>query len=901
MVPCHGLLRLGILLIAAGYCACTIGTTRCDETGTDEAGMFPFSISYDAPQNAANVSNWLHRPAGKYGFVRTDGGHLVTDDGPIRFWGTNLCFDASFPSRKEAERMAARMARLGINCVRMHHMDAHSIWGKSGNHLTIDPEKLERLDYLIYQFKLQGIYTNLNLHVSRWFDEKDGFAAKDGRPQFDKGLDNFEPRMIEMQKRYARDLLAHVNPYTKNAYVDEPAVAMVEINNENSLFTVWSWGKMDDLAEPYATTFRKLWNQWLRDKYGDTASLAKAWNGENNAPGEELIRNGDFTGAIRRPWVLERNEKCKVDWSIQSAPYGVILGTNQQNPEKHPFLRVVVTQVGDAPWVPQLVNGGFPIKAELSYTLTFRMRASETRRLQVNCTMAHEPWQSLGLSKSIEAGPQWRQYRLVFAAPRDDDNARLSFSNFEPGTYELADVSLRSGGAEGLPPGETLENDGVIVLRYDNLSRSQASRRDFIDFLCETDRDYWLGMYRFLKDDLRLRSVVSGTQRGYGPVFPQTKLDYIDAHSYWQHPEFPGREWDANNWTARNTPMVNDAGGTFAELAAWRVWSMPYTVSEYNHPRPNFYADEGFPMIAAFARVQNWDGVFSFAYAHSTAVDPARIEGFFDIRSDTTKLAHMPACAAMLLRGDVQTARTTLLARVTAKMEREFLYKSLSAWGLDAASFGIDRLAPLVHGVAMEIVSESSAGGVAVAGDNPAAVKTPLMDKNQNIFISDTGELRWDISREKAGFFTVNSPRTKFFTGFGQGRVFTLGDVDLKLGKTRLDWATLSLVCLDGKGFSEPGRILIAATGMSQNRGAQFRKTPQGGITLGADWGGGPVLCEGVEAEITLPVEASRVNFYPLDESGNRRPSVSVADADGRALLLLGPQHKTVWYEVEIR
>ncbi|MCR4412676.1 MAG: hypothetical protein NUV77_09655 [Thermoguttaceae bacterium] len=136
-----------------------------------ESEMFPFVISYDAPENAVNVSSWLARPAGKQGFIRTQNGRLVNDAGPVRFWATNLCFEACFPPREQAERVAARLARLGVNCVRMHHMDNRSIWGDSPNKLTIDPKKLERLDYLIYQLKEHGIYTNLNLHVSRWFDE----------------------------------------------------------------------------------------------------------------------------------------------------------------------------------------------------------------------------------------------------------------------------------------------------------------------------------------------------------------------------------------------------------------------------------------------------------------------------------------------------------------------------------------------------------------------------------------------------------------------------------------------------------------------------------------------------------------------------------------------------------
>jgi hypothetical protein len=42
------------------------------------------------------------------------------------------------------------------------------------------------------------------------------------------------------------------------------------------------------------------------------------------------------------------------------------------------------------------------------------------------------------------------------------------------------------------------------------------------------------------------------------------------------------------------------------------------------------------------------------------------------------------------------------------------------------------------------------------------------------------------------------------------------------------------------------------------------------------------------------------VQFFPLDESGNRRDPIPVAARDGKTLLQLGPQHKTVWYEVEV-
>ena len=53
---------------------------------------------------------------------------------------------------------------------------------------------------------------NVNLHVARTLGEADGVPP--GTPWANKGADQFDPRIIELEKEYARDLLSHVNPYT---------------------------------------------------------------------------------------------------------------------------------------------------------------------------------------------------------------------------------------------------------------------------------------------------------------------------------------------------------------------------------------------------------------------------------------------------------------------------------------------------------------------------------------------------------------------------------------------------------------------------------------------------------------------------------------------------------------
>ena len=902
----------------------TTASTK-SEGETEAAELFPFVVAYEPSRGLPNLSAWLHRPAGKYGFVRVqregDNARLVTQAGPIRFWATNLCFEACFPSREEAQRLAARLASLGINCVRLHHMDSRHIWGNSKNQTTIDPEMLDRLDYLIYQLQEHGIYTNINLHVSRWLDDRDGFPHRDRRPKYDKGLGNFEPRMIELQKKYARDLLRHVNPYTKLPYAENPAIAFVEISNEDALFMEWGGGHLDDLPDPYATTFRKLWNAWLRAKYGSTEKLRSAWQAGEYPLGQQMLQNGDFSKPPDQGWRMERDRLTDVSWSI--LPQG--------GPDNSRCLQVVVRRRGELPWNPQFSQAHLAVQKGTPYTLRFYARSPQPSMIVVNCMMAHEPWENLGLVASVALGPEWKEYSYTFRANRSDPNARITFTGLQPGTYELADVRLQPGGIVGLAKNERIEEDSVPFFpRWQN-TRTPAALADWIDFLWDTERQYWHGMYRFLKEELGVRSLVSGTQLYYSPPYIQAGLDYIDAHSYWQHPHFPGRPWDPVNWTVRNIALVNSPGGTLAGLAERRILGHAFTVSEYNHPAPNVYAAEGFPMLAALAAFQGWDAIYSFDYSHTREFEPRRITGFFDIKSDPSRIVHAPACAAMFLRGDVQPAQKTYGVPVSLEQERQNLRQHQNARSVTAREFGLDPRLALLHAIGMKLVDpipsalgEDSGGnkthqvgGIrqggpekAAGGEKPLETGTepaspsglPTLDPQTTTFVSDTGQLRWDITIPNAGYFVVDTPRCKLFTGFVRGRIFRLGEVELRIGRTRLDWVTVSMTVLEGEGFRGPGRILLAATGWVQNTGATLKELGAEQVTLGNQWGQEPVLCEGVPAEVVVPAPPDRVKCYALDEAGQRTQEIKVEKSPtGQAVLRLGPQYKTLWYELEIR
>ena len=124
-----------------------------------------------------------------------------------------------------------RWRAYGINMVRLHFLDLPAPRGiidsTRNDSRSFDAQQLDRLDFQIAEFKKRGIYVDLNLNVGRSYKAGDGVQDFD-KIQWGKGLTLFDPRLIELQKEYAQNLLTHVNPYTGNEYRNEPAIAIVE-------------------------------------------------------------------------------------------------------------------------------------------------------------------------------------------------------------------------------------------------------------------------------------------------------------------------------------------------------------------------------------------------------------------------------------------------------------------------------------------------------------------------------------------------------------------------------------------------------------------------------------------------------------------------------------------------
>jgi len=857
-----------------------------DAVAEDQSEMFPFVITYDAAENASSMAHILAAPSGKDGFIRTDGkGNFVNDAGVIRFNATNITGPANFPSRENAEKMARRLARLGINCVRMHFMDTWYVnfmikptqgilADDSVTQRNLSPEQLDKMDYMISQFRKNGIYVNLNLHVGRTLDQRDGFP---GSSWANKGFGQFVPRMIELQKEYARDLLTHVNPYTGHAYTDEPTIAMIEITNEDSFQSGWFSGQYNSADPFYQNELNRQWNAWLNKKYASAEELRKAWGteGRNEPFMNEQVSGGTFDddSALKSHLLYSAAGPGKCEAKVADG-----------------VLKFSVTRPGDE-YSPKLYQK-ISVEAKKLYTLSFRVRR----------TAGNGPWtfsfaavdlsqgfETLGLCEQLQVGKEWKTITRSFVASKSVPNALIQFTRFKPGEYEIDDLSFQQGG-NVTDPTENYPAEPMPTFRP-GMNVPADAMADFGQFLEDTECAYWDTMYNYVKKDLKTKSLVYGTQVGYSGEHVQARMDLIDIHGYWQHPTGGWISlYSEQPWRSGNTAMVNSLGNILY-MGTHRVAGYPFTISEYNHPYPNQYGAEAQPMLAIFGRLQNWSGIFQYTYNHYVdSWEPqANPWCFFDLVARTEALAHFPACGAAFIRGDISQARKSIVVerdldayRQTRMARREI---TLGTYPLDSQY------------IAMNQVSLSTKGQGLNADQLPPSLGSP------KVITSDTGEITWNREIPGKAYVVANSPNTKFFTGFPEGRTIDWGPLTLTVGKTRLNWATVSLTSRFGNGFDgKNGKVtaLLAATGNTGNAGRTMKPMGEGGITLPYR-GHAPVMAEGIPARLTLAVPAENVKVFALDPNGDRKAEVPVQKTEIGCAFEIGPEFKTVWYEIEVK
>ncbi|GAB4233041.1 MAG: hypothetical protein Kow00109_05660 [Acidobacteriota bacterium] len=869
------------------------------EPAVAQPAMFPFNLDWEGPQGGiTDLSILNEKPAGAKGFVSVGpDGHLYAGGRRIRFFGVNFTWQACTPEKEDAEKIARRLAAFGINAVRFHMLDAD--WGtklifdpaKPGTR-SLNPAALDRLDYFVAQLIQQGIYINFNLLTARRFSAADGVDPAidtiDWKRRQTPAL--FDPVMIELQKEYATQLLTHVNPYTGRSYLEEPAVAFVEILNEHGLIQAWHDHWLDDLPNVFSEELRVRWNDFLAARYASHEALEEVWT-VSTPIGEQLLRNGDFSKGLAN-WNLEQHQGA-----------AGILQVVGGGPAGKPAVRLQATALGKEIWHLQFNQNQLHISTGLVYTLRFWARADRPTEVNVVIEQAHEPWKNLGFDRPLELTPEWRRFEFAFMPAEGDDNARLNIRGLgdELATYWFADFSLQEGGRMGLLAGEDLGRRTIQLVKRDSVDlRTSRALRDWIDFLWETERSYWLTMRAHLKETLGSRALIVGTVVGTSTPHLMALFDVVDSHAYWQHPSFE-KAWDfSSGWWIRNSSMVGDTGGgTVTGLAMKRVYGKPFMVSEYNHPFPNTFAAEGFPMLALFGALQDWDAVFAYTYSDgklSWSLD--RQEGFFDLHRDPVKMISLWHAALLFRRGEFEPWPEWVLASLPEETEKELLVNA-PPWRLvDAQDAGMPPPAAMLYRTGLWTGPGAPPQGTL----QPSDAQLP----GDGRYVGENGSLLWDTRRR---ILQADSPNAKLLVGYVVGRSFELGEFVVRPVNSLQGWAAFYLI-RPPSGEVGVRRYLLSALGLSRNHDQQWlfypSKAPAGfpppadvNLTLGS-WGVAPVEIEGVSAEIELPWPPGKVRVWALGPRGERVRELEVAGRSGGSLLRISAELRAPWYEIEV-
>ncbi len=881
-----------------------------------EDRLVPFSLPWDdASSGPTDLSGWNRPIVGEADRLRAGpDGHLYRGTERVRLFGYDISAGAAFADRAVADTVAARLARFGVNYVRIaqNSNPAPAGWIDPATLATLSPEALDRLDYFIAQLGRRGIYVHLVLnHFRRVYPRTlPGFVRgelPEGWPQHGTGVTMFFPPVIELNRALARELLTHKNAYTGLPYAQDPRIAIVEITNEDGLVQLWWAGGLDPISEAHAVHLRPLrdglqarWNRWLVDRYAVDATLRAGWDQGVSTGATELLTNRDFGQGIAG-WRLEVHEGARAQWQV--APGA--------GPQGMATLQVRVDQASVEDWHVMVVQDKLRVREGQPYRLSFWARAARAgTTIALNLQQAHAPYRILASQPVvITLTDVWQQYSHILAATASDTNAKLNaIVGHQAQTLWLAGISLQEAGVSGLRADESATRGTVpLFTRAEIGLRSGPAQRDWMAFLFDVERQFFTDARGFLKDELQLPALLVGTQNDFSPATIQAGFDVTSMHAYWSHPAFPGRPWDPTNWFVANRSMVNarDDWNNLNRIAFRRWVGKPLVVDEYNHPQPNTFAAEGFPLAAVYGSFQDWDGLAGWAYREGwqnhwlTQDDWARplIRNYFAIDTDPVKMLGGWLAAVLLRRGDITPGGHLVTVGLTDEQEQE-IARTVGVGRDDEIIGGGAARLPLLHRVAVQPGSPGAGRVEVPAGGEPT--------------VSDTSEITWDTHREKRGVVTVDTPRSKLVIGYGGGIEFPLGNVIVQPKMTaQQGFGVWAVTALDGSApIGRARRLIIVALGYSQNSAMGWKIYPDHSVagpppedtavTVGRKWGEPPVRVEGVPAQITLPATRARVQAWALDARGQRMAALQIRVEDGRPVVDIGPAFRTLWYEVAI-
>lgn len=297
-------LRLACLALLCG------GALAQPPGAAPTADTWAFEPARDRFDRAAllDLRHLNEKVAGQSGFVRVDGqGGFVRGDGqPIRFWAVNTGLDPREPvtvpplwSKDDRDLLhhARFLAKRGVNMVRLHRQISPDLTARPDAAITdIDEAERDAIWRTVAAMRQQGIYTTLSPYwgVPMKFAPHWNIAGGPGQPAL--GLLFFDPQLEAAYRQWLRRLLTEPNPYTGLPLAKDPALAILQLQNEDSLL-FWT---VDSIQGPQREALERRFTDFVRSKYGSLPAAQLAWRAHGLT--DDALGQGRLT--LRPLWEL---------------------------------------------------------------------------------------------------------------------------------------------------------------------------------------------------------------------------------------------------------------------------------------------------------------------------------------------------------------------------------------------------------------------------------------------------------------------------------------------------------------------------------------------------------------------------------------------------------------------
>jgi hypothetical protein len=191
------------------------------------------------PGSALDWANPNVRPAGSQGRVIVNNhGQFAFEQAPNvgrRFYGVNIVHME--PTHRDSDELADQIWRLGVNAVRIHHLDEHILRPNATDPADLDPNLVDRVNYLLFALKRRGMYVTFDLFAGRPIHA--GQLGLTPVPRNDYlALLLIDDAARQNLLRFALALMNIHNPYTGLRWKDDPQIAWIGISNEDGLNAV---------------------------------------------------------------------------------------------------------------------------------------------------------------------------------------------------------------------------------------------------------------------------------------------------------------------------------------------------------------------------------------------------------------------------------------------------------------------------------------------------------------------------------------------------------------------------------------------------------------------------------------------------------------------------------------